>query len=904
MFCYQQNFACQCERVTAELFARLTVSDEVTTRIRGYRARLAERDALKAALQEQRTLLAANADPQLPMNRQLKDAIAEIMAKLRDIDSLKSGLPTLMYQVAQFDETLSKKGRPGRWRKQTAARLNGLFMLDIDHVDDPRALMQKWVDDYAADNEADLPADAVVQRAAFCHSMGIVLVHVTPSGRGLRAVAVADAATGNLADNQARLSSQLGVEPDKACKDASRCSFCPGIEDILFIDKEKLFDYEDKDYDEKFGPQYRGGNSKPSAHGADVAAQPDGAGAAGARLGADDAGRVAAPGAAGVEHGAGTEARDGLDRLEQLKREGYHGKSIDQIITEWFRQQYGGRPQVGSRHHSLFQLACDLRYVADSDARVLARLLAECEVGREVADERGAAELERLAADACQKPLYQHIPRRMQSVLQAVGVQLDDAQADAEARRTAQIDYGYWWKRLEPLLGDSPGYREAVATLPDEHKLAGVLAAGAMMGTYLTRCWWEHFDGKDYRLSFLVYIIGSAASGKSFVTQMDQLLMAPMLASDKVGREWERQYKEEMKKRSASTKNAKSEAPDQQHPVVRYLPSTVSNAMLYRRLTDALDANATGPDGEPMHLHCYTCEAELATALRVQTGSWAGKLDLECKSFQNEVAGVDYANDQSVNGIIQVNWNQVVTGTPDAMSRKIRPSTVLDGLVTRLCIFPMPQNDFAMIERRRAVRDHEREAFLRSIGIRLEQVKGELRAERLVDFCYDYECRLTDEARLEQDYCLDYFRKRIPLIMMRYTLVRIVMRELFAGESPSDDSSLFTLHSSLKVEDSDLAFARLIGDFCLTTQMYLFGQMVMDAMEAESKAFTPRRRSRKIREAYAMLPETIDAETLVVKGVAKTLKTASNTIGKWIEDGLISPVGNKKFKKNFKEIPE
>jgi hypothetical protein len=370
-----------------------------------------------------------------------------------------------------------------------------------------------------------------------------------------------------------------------------------------------------------------------------------------------------------------------------------------------------------------------------------------------------------------------------------------------------------------------------------------------------------------------------------------------------------------MKKRSASTKNAKSEAPDQQHPVVRYLPSTVSNAMLYRRLTDALDANATGPDGEPMHLHCYTCEAELATALRVQTGSWAGKLDLECKSFQNEVAGVDYANDQSVNGIIQVNWNQVVTGTPDAMSRKIRPSTVLDGLVTRLCIFPMPQNDFAMIERRRAVRDHEREAFLRSIGIRLEQVKGELRAERLVDFCYDYECRLTDEARLEQDYCLDYFRKRIPLIMMRYTLVRIVMRELFGDSSKKEDppadetgavanSSLFTLHSSLKVEDSDLAFARLIGDFCLTTQMYLFGQMVMDAMEAESKAFTPRRRSRKIREAYAMLPETIDAETLVVKGVAKTLKAASNTIGKWIEDGLISPVGNKKFKKNFKEIPE
>ena len=44
------------------------------------------------------------------------------------------------------------------------------------------------------------------------------------------------------------------------------------------------------------------------------------------------------------------------------------------------------------------------------------------------------------------------------------------------------------------------------------------------MGSYLTRCWWEHFDGKDYRLSFLVYIVGSAASGKSFVPQMDAKL--------------------------------------------------------------------------------------------------------------------------------------------------------------------------------------------------------------------------------------------------------------------------------------------------------------------------------------------------------------------------------------------
>jgi hypothetical protein len=315
--------------------------------------------------------------------------------------------------------------------------------------------------------------------------------------------------------------------------------------------------------------------------------------------------------------------------------------------------------------------------------------------------------------------------------------------------------------------------------------------------------------------------------------------------------------------------------------------------MLYRRLTDAIDADAQTPDVQtPLHLHIYTMEPELATALRAQQGSWAGKNDLELKSFHNEYAGVDYANDQSVNGIIQVNWNQVVTGTPESMSRKIKPSMVLDGLVTRLVLFPMPENDFVMIDRRQAVRDHERECFLRSVGITLEQVKGELKAVRLVDFCYDYEKQLTDEARLEQDYCLDYFRKRIPVIMMRYSLVRLVLRQL----------DNIRKGEPLIVEDDDLEFAKLIGDWCLMAQMRMFGNMVMDAQEREKNQFVPRRRSTKIREAYASLPKDFKLEDLVKAGIAKNAKRASNVVNRWKSDGLVE-ISNYGYTKKFKNIP-
>ena len=879
--------------MTSERFARLIISDEVVGRTKAYRAKLPELDALRQEAKAKEALIAANPDPKLPMNKELKQELRALRSKMAEITKLKTGLPVLMYQCSHFDETTSKKGYTGRWRKQQAARLNGLFMLDVDHVENTRTAI---ADMLCRRDQPDL--------STLCTEMGIVLVHVTPSGHGLRFVAKASEVVGNLADNQQHLADMLGVEPDKACKDASRCSFCPTFEDILFINKEELFNYEDFEYDEKYGPLYRGGSSQPTHLPADGGAQHSTvcAEVAAPRIGfhVPVAPRIELPSGSGSErvpkNADLADQVDGNNGLANRLAEGYHGKSYKDICDVWFTTVLGGTPQAGDRHQSLYRLACDIRYICDFNPELLARILAQCDVGNEVAAERGQAELARIAADACAQQRWRSIPQRFVRVLQAAGIQLAaDGAAQPRAAEVVAIDYGYWWQRLEPLLRESPVLREAVASLPEHHRLGGVLAAGAMLGTYLTRTWWEHFDGKDYRLSFLVYVIGSAASGKSFVPKMDALIMAPMMAADRVGREWERQYKEEMKKRAASSKNAKAEAPEQQHPVIRYVPSTISNAMLYRRLTDAVDPKTIGPDGHPLHLHCYTCEAELATALRAQQGSWAGKLDLECKSFQNEVAGVDYANDQSVNGIIQVNWNQVVTGTPDAMRRKIRPATVLDGLATRLVLFPMPANDFVMIDRRRALRDHERECTLRSAGLWLEEVKGELRCDRLVDFCYNYERRLADEARLEQDHCLDYFRKRIPLIMVRYTLVRMVLRQ--------KERALKGM--ALEVTDSDLEFARLIGDFCLMSQMYFFGQQVLDALQSEREAYVPRNRSMKTRLAYASLPDTVTAESLVQAGVADSLNSARKTISRWLEDGLLKPGENKReYRKTFKEIPE
>ena len=106
--------------------------------------------------------------------------------------SLKRKLPAFIFQ-ATFDETMSKSGRPGRWRKQAATRLTGLVVMDVDHVEDPQAKFVEW-------KKLDFG------------KLGILLVYVTPSGHGLKIVFKADAEKGNLIDNQHAMAEVLGVE--------------------------------------------------------------------------------------------------------------------------------------------------------------------------------------------------------------------------------------------------------------------------------------------------------------------------------------------------------------------------------------------------------------------------------------------------------------------------------------------------------------------------------------------------------------------------------------------------------------------------------------------------------------------------------------------------------------------
>ena len=234
-------------------------------------------------------------------------------------DAWKRKLPAFIFQ-ATFDETPSKMGTMGRWRKQSAARLTGLVVMDIDHVSSPRQTFDGWKN-----------LDFV--------KLGILFVYITPSGKGLKVVFKADPDKGNLIDNQHAMADVLGVTVDEACKDASRLSFICKEEDILYLDRE-LFTYENKEFAEKYNEAYRAGNTMPTK-----------------------------------KQGVGMKA-PATSQLPESSDKGkaFKGIPYSEIIKEWWNQN-GGEPHVGARNVSLYHLAVNLRSICDNDPSVLMRIL-------------------------------------------------------------------------------------------------------------------------------------------------------------------------------------------------------------------------------------------------------------------------------------------------------------------------------------------------------------------------------------------------------------------------------------------------------------------------------------------------------------------------------------------------
>ena len=818
MFCTQPNFISPCQTVSRELFGELFDSQRTRWAVESYRE---IKDALQRAEETAKDGEPTAADPLITKWLQSTDyqrfvltrcqrkkggkAFAQLPVEKKlaaFADSLKKGLAALMFQAREFDVTLSGKGYEGRWRKQASVRLSGLVVMDIDHLENPLEIFAGWKDRLTPTDGSRNWADA----------LGIVLVYVSPGGHGLKVVFKAHTEWGNLIDNQHEMAIQLGVEVDESCKDASRMSFVSRREDILYINENELFDYENKEFAEKYEPLYREGKSQGTKQNQQTL----------------PAGRGVAISDTPPCREQKEPALDGL----------YRGVSYRKIIDCWLG---GEQPQPGDRHRTSLMLADHLRYICDNDARQIEAILREVPFVKDIVAERGE-DVAQTVKSAMQYTYWKSLPKRLQKALGDAGAikKTDEGKKDDGPAGIAQgLPLAAWGSHIEQLMTEFPCLREVCADMHPEGRAAALFVSAAFFGTLMTRTWWHfyHRPEEERRLNYSVIVIGDPASGKSFATRLYKLLAAPIRVADQVGYDAMNKYKREVKERSTSSKAQKGEALKKPEVIIRDHPSRTSNSQFITDMNNAVEevCYPTHDEKNPtavktMHLHLLTFDSELDNSTQTQKGgSWIDKQSMELKAFHNEEDGQAYSNMESVMGVFNVYWNYIYTGTPLSLNRKVTEGNFGSGLATRLAVIPLPPSGFQMMAlKRTSSRDYEAEAELKQWAFKLDQVRGELPLWPLVEECWQWASEQMAIAEANGDRAMELLMKRVPYYGICVSAPYVIMRHW----KEWNDTASFT------IDDTDRELCRLVLEIQFQCQMFHFGDYAshyFDEMKVEPK---------------------------------------------------------------------
>ena len=628
--------------------------------------------------------------------------------------ALKRKLPAFIFQ-ATFDETTSKAGKPGAWRKQSATRLTGLVVMDVDHVESEELKVKS--EEFAA---AEFPQKA--------QQLGILLIYITPSGHGLKIVFKAREEWGNLIDNQHAMAKVLGVEVDESCKDASRMSFICKESDILFIDKE-LFTYENKAFAEKYEPEYRANHSGATKTDV-VATESD-------EQVPDKCGQVAA----------------GAVPLT------FKGQPYTTIIDAWWKRN-GGVPQEGERNVKLYQLAVSLRAICDNSRELLMQVMPRLGLEEQ--------ELHAIVESACKEP-PKGLSKPMREVLESLNVSLNAQASALTSESIISQKLWEWGTQIEAMSEDYPIIKDITKGLKRNQYPAALFVAGGLLMTLMTRCTYRFYHRPEElrRLNNSTLIIGDPASGKSFATRLFKLLASPIVEADKVGKEAINAYREQMR-----TKGANKEKPKKPKVVVRIHPARTSNAQFIQDMVNAKEE----VDGEPMQLHMLTFDTELDNTLSLQKGgAYIDKQALQLKAFHNEEDGQAYSNVDSVFQEFYVIWNYIYTGTPIALKKMVNEQNFGSGLATRLTCIPLPATNFEMLSRENLV-DYESDNRLKEWAEKLDRMKGELSVQKIVDELYDWTERRMEDAKENDSKADEMLLKRCAYHGLNFSTPFIVMR--------------------------------------------------------------------------------------------------------------------------------
>ncbi len=588
---------------------------------------------------------------------------------------------------------------------------SGLSILDIDHLPSPEAFYSERVKGRES-------------------GLGIFLVHLTPSGEGLRLVFALPCGMG-LVEGQRWMAGELGLaEFDDCCKDWARCSFAVPENYVLFADWEGLF----KDYSK---------NQKDDRHIDTVAAAPVAA----------EAGKEAAVAGAGVKA-----ANIGVKPL---------------IVFDLCREQAGLKDvdinTHGSRHSSL------LAILSVGAARLLSEDEAMGVVAERMPEFYSERDCRQLIHDFYAK--YHDSSKIMSPVVQRINARAELLAARAKAKHEEEGDSD----EVEHAAGSFsaafsippiPGIKQSLAGVPQGLQMPVVCALMPLAAAYADGASFRYCDGRVQQLGLMSIIVGEQASGKSVCKDVVDLWRKPMDDADSEARKVEDEWKKKRKNRRANER-----LDPEPEVLIRDVPITISCSTLLKRLK-----NARGHT-------LFSFSSELDTLRKTNgAGSWSSKYDIYRLSFDHDVWGQDYNSDQAESGMVSVGYNWTILGTYGALRKCFRGDNIENGLSSRVMLAEMPDSTFAPMPRFHESKERDVAAILEAVST-LQSKQGLYETPRLARAIYDWVERKRQEAMANADLVADTYRRRAAVIGMRCGVVAY----LLSGEKETKNVIAFAL---------------------------------------------------------------------------------------------------------------
>ena len=373
--------------------------------------------------------------------------------------------------------------------------------LDIDHVDDPKALWDEKI-------------------APHIKRLLIALAFITPSTKGVKVIALCPS---NIDKEQgmAWLANELGIEEfDKCVKDPLRAHFMPCREYLLYYDPEMLFNTELSNE----GYLVEAPSDKPSTQAKPETRQPE------------------APALPSATSSAEVDA--------QILA-GYYGVPYDEIVRTYIEVIWGGKePIQGDRNVKTLELASQMRYICDNNVALLDRIIPSfCQF----------TEAEKLSViQSATKYELKLMPRNLRDVLTVVKGRhteqpeivkaLDEVETQQQSHYSTQLVDCFERNHAKLPMGIRDSFDGVNPTL----WMAMFVGICPFIGGLATEVRLKVHDDFAH-LNLFTFVVGEAGSGKARLDSLYSLWLSRLIASDDVNLAIEEEWKALPQKKKEST---------------------------------------------------------------------------------------------------------------------------------------------------------------------------------------------------------------------------------------------------------------------------------------------------------------------------------------------------------------